>query len=186
MENTTLKLIENRRSHRRYTAEQLTDSQLEALLTAAQQSPSANNLQPWHFTAVQDQAVLDHINREAHKGAQAQDSAQRSPRFSDPEFHVFYKAPTVIFITADQSKGGKALDCGIAVYGLALAAQSLGLGSVILGLPRLAFEGPARAELEQLLRFPPGHSFVIAIAIGHPDDTKAPPARGMDKTTLIR
>ena len=106
MENTTLKLIENRRSHRRYTAEQLTDGQLEALLTAAQQSPSANNLQPWYFTAVQDQAVLDRINHEAHKGAQAQDSAQRSPRFSDPEFHVFYKAPTVIFIKCCASRRG--------------------------------------------------------------------------------
>ena len=136
MNNQVINAIFERRSHRAYQDTQLTQEQLDTLLEAALASPSANNLQPWYFTAVQDQAVLDRINHEAHKGAQAQDSAQRSPRFSDPEFHVFYKAPTVIFITTDQNKGSKALDCGIAVYGLALAAQSLGLGSVILGLPR--------------------------------------------------
>jgi len=184
METNILELINTRRSHRKYLPQPLSETQLNHLLAAALASPSANNLQPWHFTVVQDQVLLDQVNQATRRGAQAQDNAQRSPRFADPAFHVFYHAPCVVFITTQG--GQQALDCGIAVYGLALAAESLGLGSVILGLPRLAFSGPEGREIEKALRFPPGHSFVIAIALGYPDDTKDPPARDPGKVTHIR
>ncbi|MDD4080918.1 MAG: nitroreductase family protein, partial [Eubacteriales bacterium] len=76
--------------------------------------------------------------------------------------------------------------CGIAVYGMALAAEALGLGSVILGLPRDAFASANRAELERALHFPEGHGFVIAIALGHPADEKAPHEKHPEKINIIR
>jgi len=85
---------------------------------------------------------------------------------------VFYNAPLAVFISCDKNSRWGDVDAGIAVENLALSAHSLGLGSVIIGMCRAAFDGPEGKRLEQLLRFPDDHRFAIAIAIGQPDCTK--------------
>ncbi|MGI6726187.1 MAG: nitroreductase family protein [Christensenellales bacterium] len=185
MNNQVIEAIFERRSHRAYSDTQLTQEQLDTLLEAALASPSANNLQPWHFSVVQNRALLDSINSATREGAMALDENLRSPRFMDAGFDVFYQAPTVIFISSPPGEG-KALDCGIAVMSIAMAAQGLGLGSVILGLPRLAFAGDQKQNFERALGFPEGYSFTIAIALGHPTDSKPAHERDHRKIHIIR
>lgn len=48
-----LQVISNRRSHRAYRKEQLSEDVLKAVLKAGLESPSARNRQPWHFAGVQ-------------------------------------------------------------------------------------------------------------------------------------
>lgn len=160
--NPTQKAILDRRSIRDYAETQLTKEQLSTLIEAAFAAPSANNKQPWHFTVVQDSALIDRIHAAA-KAEILKDPANASPRFADPAFHIFYHAPTVIFISAAAPSG---MDCGIAVQNIALSAQAMGLGSVILGLPHPAFQGPEAEALEAALQFPKGNHFQIAIAVG--------------------
>lgn len=170
--NQTIRLIGQRRSHRAYATEQLSQEQLDTIVRCALQSPSANNAQPWHFSVVQDQGLLTSIHKAAAETAKNMDESKRSVRFHDDAFQVFYHAPTVIFISAPAGHSFAEIDCGIAACQIALAAQSLGLGSVILGLPRLAFMGGQQQDLEKALQFPEGHHFVIAIALGIPTDEK--------------
>ncbi len=185
MEKTTLQSIRERSSHRKYLLKQLSEVELTAIVNAALQAPSAVNGQPWHFTVVQDQALLDRINATAAKHACKRPADTRSPRFDDPSFHVFYHAPTVVFVSA--RKGNyPPIDCGIAVQNMALAAESLHLGSVILGLPREAFVAEDKSALEQALHFPDGYEYAIAIAIGTPDDEKQPHEMDPGKVTYIR
>ena len=161
MSNPVLDAISNRRSIRAYTPAPLSGEQLDALIKAALESPSARDSQPWHFTVVRDRALLADIN------------AETVHAMSRPGDDIFYAAPVVIFISQDPAKPDWAtLDCGIAVQNLALAAQGLGLGSVILGLPRYAFEGARAAEFERRLKFPDGYTFAIAIAVGYAAATK--------------
>jgi nitroreductase len=159
MTNPILAAIADRRSNRGYKPEQLTKEQLDAIMTAAEQAPSARNAQPWHFTVVQDQAVVKEVNDEANL---------RLERTDD----IFYGAPTVIFISSEGESKWSRLDSGIAAQTIALAAHSLGLGSVILGLPDAAFSGDKAGYLSKLLKFPGGHKFAVAIAIGIPTATK--------------
>lgn len=184
--NQTLSLIASRRSHRAYLPTQLTEEQLEALLRAAVQSPSAVNRQPWHFSVVQDQKLLDDINAAARRQAICKNPAQRSPRFQDSAFHIFYHAPTVIFLSGDPDNRWTPVDCGIAVQNIALAAESMGLGSVILGLPRDAFQAEEAPDFRHALGFPEGWDFVIAIAIGQPADDKDAHPVADGKITVIR
>lgn len=170
--NPVLQVISSRRSHRAYTEAQLTTEQLNAVLQAAVEAPSAVNRQPWHFSAVQNAALLREINEAVRENALSKDASQRSPRFEDPAFDVFYHAPTVIFLSANPDYYWAGIDCGIAVQNMALAAESLGLGSVILGLPREAFQGKHADALRQKLQFPEGHDFIIALALGTPADDK--------------
>lgn len=184
MDNKVLHILDTRRSHRAYKEQALTREQLDALVYAGISSPSANNHQPWHFTVVQDQDLLDRINQEACNYVNTLPEASRNPRFADPDFHIFYHAPAVIFIsTNDQPR--KLLDCGIAVQSIAIAAEALGLGSVILGLPMFAFSGEKKQAFEQALHFPDGHVFAIAIAVGYPKDTKEPPIRDLNKVSFV-
>jgi len=54
-----------RRAMREYTAQAVDEKLIRALIDAAVQAPSAVNQQPWTFTVVRDQGVLDRISREA-------------------------------------------------------------------------------------------------------------------------
>ena len=160
MTNTVLDAIADRRSIRGYAAQQLSKDQLDALLKAAVESPSARNSQPWHFSVVQNPDILDEINAEAYQN------------MGREKGDIFYGAPTVIFLSCVADDRWTRLDCGIAVQTLALAAHSLGLGSVILGLPEAAFTGLRGDYFNRRLKFPEGHSFAVAIAIGVPTTTK--------------
>ena len=184
MINDVLRAMESRRSHRAYAPTQLTKAQLDAILLAALQSPSAVNRQPWHFSVVQNQQLLARLTKAAHRRAAQLTREERGPRFDDPAFHVHYHAPTVIFLSAEDTPANR-LDCGIAVQQIALAAESLGLGSVIVGLIRLAFENDEAEELKQALHFPKNHAFMISIALGTPTDDKPAHENDFSKISLI-
>ena len=163
-----LQAISDRRSHRVYREEQLPEKVLDSILRAGLEAPSARNHQPWHFSVVQDAALIQEIHDEA---AQVMGKGG-SPRFADPDFQLFYHAPTVVFLFGEKDFGWTQVDCGIAVENMALAAEGLGVGSVILGLPKPAFEGNKADELRKKLQCPDGYDFVIAIALGYAADTK--------------
>ena len=160
MENPVLKAIADRRSIRSYKDEKVTREQIDTLLKAAQEAPSARNTQPWHFSVVQNEAILKDIYEEAKKNM--------NEEISD----IFHGAKTAIFLSCDPVTRWGRLDCGICVQTIALAAHSIGLGTVILGKPEAAFTGKRGAELNKLLKFPEGHAFAVAIAIGVPAGTK--------------
>jgi len=172
MKNETLSLISSRRSHRAYEKTPLTEEQLDAILQSAVESPSAVNRQPWHFTVVRNQALLDEMNRAVWEQMMLRSPEKRSQRFADRDFHVFYHAPAVIFISGMPDNHYTPIDGGIAAENIVLAAESLGLGSVILGMPGEAFAGSRADEFRRALQFPEGWDFVIAVALGVPADTK--------------
>jgi nitroreductase len=163
-----LQAISNRRSHRVYKPDQISEEILNQILTAALQSPSARNHQPWHFSVVQDSHLIQEVHDEAAKVM----GKGGSSRFADPGFQIFYYAPTVIFIFGEKDFDWTSVDCGIAVENIALAAEGLGVGSVILGLPKPAFKGDKAEELRTKLQCPDGYDFVIAIALGYSTDMK--------------
>ena len=162
MKNEVLSAIEDRRSIRSYTPVQVTDEQLEALKNAAVQAPSAVNRQPYHFTFVRSKEILDDFRADARKA-------------TGDESDMLRGAPMVCFIFADKQNQWGHVDSGIATENLALAAHSMGLGSVILGMPRFVFNNETMAEKwEKILLCPENMSFCIAIAIGNPAAGKGP------------
>ena len=174
MNNPVLEAIAGRRSIRAYKSEQISEEQLQALIAAAQQAPSARNLQPFHFTVVQDQALLSRINESMRAEVLKTASGKMKETFSASQYSVFYHAPTVIFISTDMSaeKRYARHDCGCAAENIALAAHSMGLGTVILGMPWEAFKGPDGDEYRRLLRFPEGYDYMVSVAVGVPAATK--------------
>ncbi|NLF27487.1 MAG: nitroreductase family protein [Clostridiales bacterium] len=170
MNNPVLQAIADRRSIRGYAAERITEEQLRTLLTAAQQAPSARNSQPWHFSVVQDRAILDEFARD-YVALAGGDPAKAEVRDG---YNLFFRAPTVIFISTPVEAPTRysQIDCGIAAQTIALAAHSIGLGTVILGRPMDVFLSPKGPAYEKAFKFPEGHKFAIAVAVGRPTLSK--------------
>jgi len=160
MTNPVLDAISARRSIRGYEPQQLTKEQLDTIMKAAEEAPSARNLQPWHFSVVQNAGILAEINAETDKILKRESG------------DIFYAAPTVIFISCEAEARFSRIDCGIATQTIALAAHSIGLGTVILGMPDMALNGERSDYFKAALKIPEGSSFAIAIAVGVPTMTK--------------
>lgn len=184
--NEVLNAIMSRRSTRGFNDVQLTEAELQALLDAALASPTGLNLQKWHFSVVQNQELLGRFARESMEYMVKTTPVGSRGRFEDPDYNLFYHAPTVFFISRPEENPGVDVDCGIAVQNIAIAAQSLGLGSVIIGMPAILFgtdRGPAYAKE---IGIPEGYRFTIAIVVGHNTVTKDAHPIGEGKVNIVR
>lgn len=167
-----LEAIEKRSSTRGYTDEKLTAAEVEALLKAGLEAPTARNEQEIHITVVGgDHPILEEI--EAEKNAQL--------KLEAPENNFYYSAPLVLILSGAEAFPWSAVDAGIAVENISLAAEGLGLGSVIIGIIKGAMTGEKKAYFTKALRIPEGYAFEIAIAIGHKAKEKAPHQYDMEK-----
>ena len=186
MENKVLKAIAERRSTRGFEPSRpLTQEQLDALVAAATASPSALNLQSWHFTFCSDQQPILAVEAEVGRIIMAGSDEGAKQRMQSRQMKVFYNAPTVVFISSDAQSGWSSFDAGIAAENIVLAAQSIGLGSVIVGMCKIAFEGENGATFNQMLHFPQGYRFSLAVALGTPVVTKEAHPVGENKVTIL-
>jgi nitroreductase len=64
-----MKIIQDRRSIRRYTDEPVSEEHLEMILEAARQAPSGENAQPWRFIVVNDPATRKRLDAIAGGGS---------------------------------------------------------------------------------------------------------------------
>lgn len=171
--NNVLDVITERSSIRAYTAEKLTESEIDCLKQAALASPTARNTQHLRYFFITDEKTVLKIEQTALKAIYAENDKEISGKLRSKNEKLIYGAPLFVMIFGQAIRYGD-VDAGIAVQSLALAAQSMGLGSVILGMPRAAFLGAQGAEFQKSLGIGSELEYKIGIAIGHPAAEKAP------------
>lgn len=141
-----------RRSCREFTPDPVTEEQIEAIIRAGMQAPSAKNEQPWEFLVVR-----------SARGREA--LAAVSPYAGSCR-----RAPAVIIAMADQDRISPespwwVQDMSACVENMLIEAVELGLGGVWLGMyPRQARALAIRAAFglpENLIPF-------AAVPVGHP------------------
>ena len=132
--NEILKTIKSRRSVRAYTEQQISQEDLTAILEAATYAPSGMGLQTWHFTAIQNDAVLEELN-EKIKGAFAKsDEPRLQERGHSRTYCCYYHAPTLVIVSNEPTQWWASMDCACAMQNIFLAAKSLGILTK-LGIP---------------------------------------------------
>jgi len=152
MSEECLKFIYTRRSVRDYSDREISEEDLEKILKAAFQAPSAANEQPWHFVIVRKRELLNEL-AEAH-----------------PYAKMLKKAAAVIVVCADPklSKFPYRLwdqDCAAATQNILLAARMLGIASVWIGIyPREDFD----REVKRILGIPDDIVVFSMISLGYP------------------
>lgn len=163
--NKVIDAIRQRSSTRGYTKEPLTKEELEILLHAGLQAPTAANRQEIHFTVLSgSHPILGELEAEKN----------RLRELAPQPHNFYYEAPTVVIISADSANKWGSLDAGIAVENMALAAESLGLGSLIIGCILDAMQGEKKEYFAQALKLPASYEYKIAIAFGHKAVAKEP------------
>jgi nitroreductase len=170
------KAIAGRRSTRDYTPEPVDEKLIFRLIDAAAQAPSAMNQQPWTFTVIRDQALLERISREAKAWTLATTPAgTHSSHFqallSEESFQIFYHAPVLVLISGNAPNQWIVEDCALAAENLMLAAHAEGLGTCWIGFAQGLLNTP---QGKQALGLPAEWTPVAPIIVGHPKSVPAP------------
>ncbi|HEY0232772.1 MAG TPA: nitroreductase family protein [Dokdonella sp.] len=171
--------LRGRRAVRDYTPTPVDESAIRRLIDAAEHAPNAFNDQPWRFTVVRDQRLLQHISDAAK--VHLLDRPTADPRaghllvqLGDPAFHIFYHAPVLVLIGAEKAGPWVVEDCALAAENLMLAAHAEGLGSCWIGF---AQEFLNTVEGRNLLGVDVAAVTVAPIIVGHPRTLPPSPPR---------
>lgn len=185
--NEVLNVIEKRSSTRGYTEEELTEEELRLILTAGLQAPTARNEQEVHISVLKGTSRLAKEIEEERTAlllAEETDEEQREKIKNNPA-NFYYDAPTVLLLSVRKDFGWKQVDAGICVENIALAAQSLGLGSLIIGCIKGALTGAKQDYFAKEAQFPENYEFAIAVALGHIHTGKEPHKIDFDKSVTF-
>lgn len=183
--NEVLNVIKSRRSVRKYCHEQISEESLNLIIEAGVYAPTAHNEQPWHFTVIQNQEMLQHINKKVRELMAKSDVEWIQRIGSNPKFQVTYNAPTLIIVSGRKDAMAWRADCAAAIQNMLIAAESMNIGSVWLGLMRFLFQ--EEREFSKL-GIPEGYQPYYGVALGFKANEKeqAVPERNLDVVNYIR
>ena len=160
-----IETIFKRRSIRKYTDSPVEPQKIVHLLEAAMAAPTAANCQPWEFIVVND--------------------AQKLAKVRENCINARYPAPLVIVVCGNLKLALKGpdhelwvQDCSAATQNILIAATSLGLGSVWIGI--YPVESRIRA-IRQIFNIPTYVTPLSLVYISNPAEEKAPRTRYNEK-----
>ena len=122
-----LENLKNRRSIRKYKAEQIADAELDAILEAGLYAASGMNTQNSIMVAVRDKETRDQLSRM---------NAEVMGTDKDP----FYGAPCVVVVLVEPERYTAVEDGSLVMGNLMQAAYDIGVGSCWIHRARQMFE----------------------------------------------
>lgn len=149
--------ILERRSIRKYTDKPISMDTIKELIRAGMAAPSAGNEQPWHFIIIDDKEIMRRIT-EVHPYSQMLKEAQ-------------YAIVVCGDLTLQKHEGFWVQDCSAAAENILITAQSMGLGSVWLGVYPSADRTKA---IQSVLGMPENVIPLSIIPVGYPAEKKEP------------
>jgi len=170
--------IAKRRSVRSYKDRPVPREIINKLLNAGIWAPSGMNLQPWHFTVIEDREVINKLSRRTTEFVKKMPLPEDIlAGFNSGRDVVFYGAPLLILISAQKREDWRTvylLDCGLAAENMFLTAYQEGLGSCFIGFASFLNQDP---KLLSEVGIPEGHELVAPLIFGYPAETPEPKPR---------
>lgn len=171
--NEMMNLIKTRRSIRKFQDKDIDDDTLAALFEAVQWAPSWTNCQCWEVIHVKDKYLRVKIQETLIK---------------NPATKAIVEAPVLLALCGKKNVSGyynneastkygdwMMFDLGIATQNICLAAHSMGLGTVIVGLYD-------HEKVNAILKVPDGYDQVVLIPVGYPaKEPNAPKRREIEE-----
>lgn len=179
-----LDVLRSQRGCRAFTAEAVSDADLEAMLEAATHAPSAENRQPWVFVAVRDdstRAAIAELTQQVWQGGARQHSqgSLDGRLFAAVDTFItsgYGGAPVLVVVAGDGRDGASAALLASSIFpatqNLLLAAAALGYGS---SMTTLAAQVPD--ALREIVGLPDGVRPFAVVPIGRPATPLGPPRR---------
>lgn len=195
--DATMKVIQDRRSIRQYTAEPVSDQDLDMILEAGRQAPSGENAQPWRFIIVKDAETRKRLGTLAGGGSgrrftaefvtkkmqerfsSLQDEAKKRAAFekltSGRVSAFLADAPVNIVVCGKKDVWDMPYDTSAAIENMLLMVTALGLGACWVIAPCIDIRDEERVKA--LLGMPEGFKAVSIISVGHPTRPHRPRPR---------
>ncbi|MHA1143315.1 MAG: nitroreductase family protein [Candidatus Helarchaeota archaeon] len=159
-----LDVVKKRKSVRKFTDQDVSDEDLNAVLEAARLAPSGTNKQPWHFIIIKNKETQKKIASLLPWGT------------------FIKKAPIAIAILVQKKSMWAILDGCIAVTHIMLEAAARGLGTCWCACwPNLDKNPALEKQIHDILGIPedlqPKMKLITITPLGHPDP------KGIKETT---
>ena len=154
------KLIEKRRSIRKYTDENISDENIEKIVRAGLLAPSSRNLKSAELIVIKDKDTLKKLADVKASGSQMLDGAAFA-----------------VAVIGDSEKAVDAWieDCSLALIYMQLAATELGIGSCWIQCHKRASKKEglgSEAFAREILGFPENYSLEAIMSFGMPAEEK--------------
>lgn len=153
-------LVQVRRSHRRFTDEEVSGEDLQLILRAALMSPTSKGQRNWQFAVVDNKMDLVRMADAKDTGAQ-----------------FLRDAPLAVVVMGDpRANDCWVEDCSIAAISMQYQAEDLGLGSCWIQMRGrgLSDGNTANEVIHGILGLPDHLEVLCVLAIGHAADVRKP------------
>jgi nitroreductase len=131
---------------RQYEDRRVPPKELNLILEAGRQAPSADNLQPWHFIVLTNQAVKEKLSQRPY-----------SSFIRDSAFTIVGCG----YVGNEDGRQWSTVETSIALQNMVLTAWALGIGSCWIG----DFQ---QREVKELLSIPEDWKVVALVSFGYP------------------
>lgn len=160
-------VVRSRRTIRHFSAREVADDLVRALVDCAVRAPSSMNGQPWYFIVIRDNATKKRL-------------AEMKDRYCPPEKREYpatflVKAPVVILICVDRARSyDRGIENGVlATAHLLLAAANHGLTGVYMSAYKSGTPAVAD-EIRSILNIPADVDPITLVPMGYPAAEPAP------------
>ena len=182
MENPVIESIMARRSIRHYTDQAVPRDLLQKIAECGVNAPNAMNKQEWEVRIIDSPDYFNGVT-EVMKEAMPFFAKNDDPKFRN----AFRNATAAIAVACpDDPSGMSLINVGLLCENICLAAQSLGLGSVVMGGPAMVLNtAPAAKPWLDKLGFSEGYTLRIIVGLGYPDEAPDAKPRDLDKIRFV-
>ena len=182
MENPVIESIMARRSIRHYTDQAVPREVLQQLAECGVNAPNAMNKQEWEVRIIDSPDYFNGVT-EVMKEAMPFFAKNDDPKFRN----AFRNATAAIAVACPDDPSGMCLiNVGLLCENICLAAQSMGLGSVVMGGPAMVLNtAPAAKPYLDKLGFSEGYKLRIIVGLGYPDEAPDAKPRDLGKIQFV-
>ena len=173
------KVLEGRRTIRRYKNEPVEKDEIKKVLKAASLAPSWKNTECWRWYVVTEEKLLEELKQNGL-------AVQNQPKVENVPCLIVAACETGLsgrdqdgeYASNTIGEGWSYFDTGLAVENLCLEAERLSLGTLIMGIFN-------EEVVRKMLSIAESQHILAVIALGHPDVEPPMPKRRKLKETAV-
>ena len=177
-QNAVIDAIMARRSIRQYHATPVSRDTLMQIMECGINAANGQNKQSWEVRIVDNSATM----------AQIQDLMAAGNAELDPAMvkGCMRGAPVMVFIARDLNYDFSAYDCGLLAGNILLSAQSMGVGSIVLGSPvRFINDAVNSADILHILGYSENYELCLCVGLGYAAEAPDAKPRDINKVQFV-
>lgn len=178
--NETLKTIAQRKSCRSYQNKMIKDDELQAILEASIQAPSAMNRQLCEIYAITNANDIDELTEAIKKVYE-----ERGEKKPDT-YHFSYHAPVLMIVSGPEYDSRRIEDGSCMLQNIFLAATSLNIGSCWINQLRDTQDVDEVRNILNKFGIPHNHQVVGCAAIGYINQEGSTKEKNKERIHIVK